>query len=101
MKTFCYLVSWSEVETVPVGTYLIDFEEKDSEWRGLDRRVWTLYDSATGEFRDGWAGRKLDRLCTRCRKDYRKAALNGHEGLHGYAPKYVPTAAPEPVGASR
>lgn len=90
-KTFCYLVTWSEVETVPVGTYLIDYENRGDTWGAS--RTWSLYYEATAEFRDGFAGRKLDRLCTPCRKEHRKAALHGHDGEHGSAPIYKPPTA--------
>lgn len=89
-KTYCYLITWSGVDTVPVGSYIIDHEGTDSTRRDRGDRVWSLYREATAEFTDGWAGRRLDRLCTRCRDDHRKAALHGHDGKCGAAPVYVP-----------
>lgn len=94
MKTFCYVVTWSEVETVPVDTYLIDHEDKGDNWG--DYRTWSLFYEATAEFREGWAGRKLDRLCTKCHREHRKAALHGHDGEHGEAPMYRPRVGAKP-----
>ena len=90
VKTFCYLITWSEVDTVKVGTYIIDTEERGDGWGAS--RTWTLYYEASGEFRDGWSGRKLDRLCTTCRREHHAAALHGHDGSCGVAPMYRPPA---------
>ena len=87
-RTYCYRITWSAVDTVKVGTYLIDYEDgAEGDWS--DRRLWTLWKAATGNFEDGWAGVRLDRLCTDCRT-VGKAALDGHAEKCGEAPMYRP-----------
>ena len=89
MRTYVYEITHSAVLTVKVGTFIVDtteFREGEGE-----RRVWSLYNDTTGDFEDGWAGVRLDRVCTACRRDHRKVRPHKHDGPHGDGPHLIPT----------
>lgn len=90
MKTFAYEITWSAVETVKVGTIIIDTEPGPGGEYG-DLRSYGLFREATGNFEDGWTAHRLDRACTRCYRDHRKVRPHRHDGEHGDGPHLVPT----------
>lgn len=87
-RAYLYRVTFSAVETVPIGTYLIDYEDGPDDWG--DRRDWSLWDTATADFLPGWAGVRLDQLCYECRRFHNAAAAYGHAESCGQAPKFIP-----------
>jgi hypothetical protein len=82
-----YQITASAVDTVKVGSYLID--------QDLGKRyTWGLYDSATGNFSDGFSGVRTDRVCVACwNLPERKVARHGHVEPHGEAPTLTPSPA--------
>ena len=77
-----YNVTASSVDSVPVGTILID------KRRDLTH-TWKFMDETSGEITCMTGERFGDRLCPTCYKSLRKATAFGHPGEHENAPKIV------------
>ena len=90
MRVYVYEITASKVDTVKVGSFIVDTEDGDREDWG-DLRFWNLYNEETGSFEDGWTGVRLNRACTKCFKGHRKVSSHKHEGAHGESGKLVPT----------
>ena len=75
-KTFsAYLVTWSDEPSMAVGSILID--------KGtLLERDWNVVGFDDGKFTSA-AGRRLSRLCTKCRLEHKKVGILGHDGECG------------------
>lgn len=90
MRVYVYEITYSAVDYVKVGSFIVDTEEGPaSEWG--DRRDWALFNKATVCFEDGWAGVRSARACKRCYVDHRKVRPHKHDGPHGDGPHLVPT----------
>lgn len=80
MTKSLYLVTSSEVDTVKVGTYLIDDD-------GGRARSWYLYNPISARMSEGFHGKRTHILCDECW--YRPTPLvrpYGHEHPHGEGP---------------
>lgn len=91
MRVYAYKVTSSEVETVQVGSTIVDYERgPKSEWG--DVRVWHLYSKADGSFTVGWAGVRSQRLCSGCyRLERSKPRIHKHPGVCGTGPTWFPS----------
>lgn len=70
-----YLVTWSEVDSMPVGGVIIDKGNRlDADWNFIE--------FATG-IETGAVGRRLSRLCVECRIDHKRVGILGHDGPCG------------------
>lgn len=86
MTKSLYRVTHSEVNTVKVGSYLID----DDAGRV---RNWYLYDSTAGEMREGFTGKRTHILCDDCWFQPQPLVRPyGHDHPHGKGPTLDPTA---------
>ena len=95
MGYYAYEVTTSNVETVQVGTILID--QSDEPYERGEPRAWTLYNETTGDFYTGFVGLCLHRICGPCRDQgyVREQKHNGRHGIYGQAPTLIP----ERIGA--
>lgn len=86
-KMAVYRVTFSAIDTVKVGSFLVDEDHGE-------RRDWHLYDSTSGDFVNGFAGERTHRLCKACWDlPQRRVVAKGHEGTHGSLPNLVPSGA--------
>lgn len=88
---YAYEVTKSNIDTVSVGTFVIDVD-----FEGSEARSWPLWDSAAGDFTTGWVGVRRARACLACYEREadplrRTVRPHGHDGPHGPGEPLRPT----------
>lgn len=82
-----YRVTASESPEVPVGKFIIDYDQGKIGY-------WHLFDAAEASFKNGWTGVRTHKLCRACLDlPDPKVVGKGHAGDHGEAPQVNPMAA--------